>query len=79
MTCDETRKILESRPAETCTRGERAAVYGHLMKCQACIGFMQNLDKQLTPAEREVSIAIHRRLHPIDIQDPEFVRTVYGD
>ena len=79
MTCDETREFLLHRPAATVTRGERAAVYGHLMKCPECVRFMEEEMDKTPAAVRSLSHGIGEKLHYEDIQDPEFVRTVYGD
>lgn len=78
MTCDEVKTVLQTRAASDCTRGERAAVYGHLMKCPDCLRFMRAERLAMTRSERRESDRIGGEMHDRDIQDPEFVRTVYG-
>ena len=79
MTCDEVRQIVTTRSSDTCTRAERAAVYGHLMVCYACVLFMAKEAAGATPEQAARTEKVADELFRDDIKDPEYVRTVFGD
>ena len=70
MTCEEVRQLATSKAFEVTTRGERAAVLAHVLRCPDCTLFLESVGPAV---EKGNEAEVLRQ----DLEDDEF-REVLG-